>query len=159
LGLPEVEDLPEEALDDPTWERSGHTVRGRDGCRVPIPWSGSEPPYGFGSGDGQPWLPQPADWAPLTAEAQVGVPDSHLELYKAALRIRRAEEALGEGRLIWDTDAPEGVLSFTREPGFRCLVNLTDQAIDLPTDAEVLLASEPLPDSKLPADTTVWLKV
>ncbi len=70
LGLPEVEDLPEDVLDDPTWERSGHTVRGRDGCRVPIPWSGSEPPYGFGPGNEQPWLPQPADWAPLTAEAE-----------------------------------------------------------------------------------------
>ena len=89
LGLPEVEDLPDEVLDDPTWERSGHTVRGRDGCRVPIPWSGSEPPYGFNSGDSQPWLPQPADWAPLTAEAQATEPKSHLALYKAALRIRR----------------------------------------------------------------------
>ena len=49
LGLDEVEDLPEELLQDPTWKRSGHTVRGRDGCRVPIPWSGTEPPFGFGS--------------------------------------------------------------------------------------------------------------
>jgi glycosidase len=32
LGLPEVEDLPEEALQDPTWERSGRTARGRDRC-------------------------------------------------------------------------------------------------------------------------------
>ena len=39
LGLPEVVDLPEEVLADPIWERSGHTVRGRDGCRVPIPWT------------------------------------------------------------------------------------------------------------------------
>ena len=42
LGLEEVEDIPEELLQDPTWERSGHVVRGRDGCRVPIPWSGTE---------------------------------------------------------------------------------------------------------------------
>ena len=106
LGLPEVEDLPEDVLDDPTWERSGHTVRGRDGCRVPIPWSGTEPPFGFGTGAGQPWLPQPADWSSLTAEAQASDPDSHLSLYKAALRIRRSTEALGEGRLSWDEDAP-----------------------------------------------------
>jgi alpha-glucosidase len=158
LGLPEVEDLPEEVLDDPTWERSGHTVRGRDGCRVPIPWSGTTPPYGFGTGDSQPWLPQPADWAPLTAEAEAADPNSHLALYRAALRIRRSEEALGEGRLTWDLDAPDGVLSFTRDPGFRCVVNLSDASIDLPT-GEVLLASEPLTDNKLPVDATVWLKV
>ena len=43
LGLPNV-DLPDEALQDPVWERSGHAERGRDGCRVPLPWEGSEPP-------------------------------------------------------------------------------------------------------------------
>ena len=44
------------------------TNRGRDGCRVPIPWSGDEPPFGF-SPDGAsapPWLPQPASWRALT---------------------------------------------------------------------------------------------
>ncbi|GAB2569731.1 glycoside hydrolase family 13 protein [Kribbella endophytica] len=158
LGLPEVEDLPESSLDDPTWERSGHTVRGRDGCRVPMPWGGGEPPYGFGEGTSQPWLPQPADWAPLTAEAQESDPDSHLNLYRAALKIRRAEEALGEGRLAWDDDAPAGVLSFTRDPGFRCVVNLGSSPIDLPT-GEILLASEPLLAGELPVDATVWLKV
>ena len=62
LGLPEVEDLPEEALVDPMWERSGRTHRGRDGCRVPLPWSGTAPPYGFSEKHDVPlWLPQPDD--------------------------------------------------------------------------------------------------
>jgi len=80
LGLPEVEDLPEDVLQDPTWERAGHTDRGRDGCRVPLPWSGTRPPYGF-SPEGSaadPWLPQPDDWAGLTAEAETGDPGSML---------------------------------------------------------------------------------
>ena len=34
----------------PAWERSGHTERGRDGCRVPLPWEGDEPPFGFSPG-------------------------------------------------------------------------------------------------------------
>ncbi|MDX6250754.1 MAG: alpha-glucosidase [Kribbellaceae bacterium] len=159
LGLYEVEDLPEEVLDDPTWERSGHTIRGRDGCRVPIPWSGTEPPFGFGPGQGQPWLPQPADWSALTVEAEVKDPDSHLSLYKEALRIRREHEALGEGRLKWDRNCPSDVLSFTRDPGFRCVVNLGAQPYDLPAESEVLLSSEPLDDGKLPGDAAVWLKV
>jgi alpha-glucosidase len=159
LGLPEVEDLPEEVLDDPTWERSGHTVRGRDGCRVPIPWSGSEPPYGFGPGTDQPWLPQPADWAPLTAEAQAPAPDSHLNLYKAALRIRREHPALGEGRLTWDEEAAPGVLSFSRDPGFRCVVNLGDSPIELPDHQRILLTSEPLTGTQLPTDATAWLEI
>ena len=45
LGLPEVEDLPDDALQHPIWELSGRHVRGRDGCRVPLPWSGSRPPF------------------------------------------------------------------------------------------------------------------
>ena len=43
LGLPEVVDLPEEVLADPIWERSGHRMRGRDGCRVPMPWEPARP--------------------------------------------------------------------------------------------------------------------
>ncbi len=70
LGLWEVEDLPDDAIEDPIWEGSGHTIRGRDGCRVPLPWSGAEPPFGFTTGE--PWLPQPAAWRELTAEAQAG---------------------------------------------------------------------------------------
>jgi alpha-glucosidase len=159
LGLPEVEDLPEEVLDDPTWERSVHTVRGRDGCRVPIPWSGTNPPFGFGPGEGQPWLPQPADWSTLTAEAQASDPDSHLNLYKAALRIRRSTEALGEGRLTWAEDAPAGVLSFTRSPNFRCVANLGEAPIPLPAHTQVLLSSEPVPNNQLPVDAAVWLEI
>jgi alpha-glucosidase len=159
LGLPEVEDLPEDLLDDPTWERSGHTLRGRDGCRVPIPWGGTEPPFAFGPGAGQPWLPQPAGWASLTAEAQAADPDSVLSLYKAALRIRKEHQALGEGRLEWDKDTPKGVLSFTRHPGFRCMVNLSTEPLGLPDEAaDVLLTSQPLVDDRLPVDTTVWLR-
>ena len=159
LGLPEVEDLPEEVLDDPVWERSGHTARGRDGCRVPIPWSGTEPPFGFGTGAGQPWLPQPADWSSLTADAQMSDPDSHLNLYKAALRIRHSTEALGEGRLTWDDETRAGVLSFTRSPSFCCLANLSDTPIPLPTHKAVLLTSEPLTNGHLPTDATAWLEL
>jgi alpha-glucosidase len=158
LALPEVEDLPEDVLDDPTWERSGHTVRGRDGCRVPIPWSGSQPPFGFGPGTDQPWLPQPADWSALTAETQANDPGSHLNLYKAALRIRRSHPALGEGRLTWDDETPAGVLSFTRD-SFRCLVNLSDVPIPLPPHQQLLLSSEPLTGDRLPVDATAWLQL
>ncbi|WP_319259457.1 hypothetical protein [Streptomyces europaeiscabiei] len=74
LGLPEVENLPVDVLQDPIWERSGHTDRGRDGCRVPIPWSGQAEPFGFSSDDAYagPWLPQPADWSERSVAAQTG---------------------------------------------------------------------------------------
>ena len=131
LGLAEVEDLPEELLQDPIWERSGHTARGRDGCRVPIPWSGDAPPFGFSPDGVTTWLPQPKAWKDLTAEVEAGDPGSMLELYRAALHLRRGHPALGEGPLTWE-EAPEGVLLFSRTPGFVCAVNLSGARYPLP---------------------------
>ncbi|CAL9412779.1 Oligo-1,6-glucosidase [Streptomyces sp. enrichment culture] len=157
LGLPEVEDLPESALQDPIWERSGHTDRGRDGCRVPIPWSGPAAPYGFGTG-AKPWLPQPDDWAGLSVEAQTGDLASMLELYRAALRIRRDHPALGDGGMTW-LDTPEGVLAFRREPGFVCVVNLSGAPYELPAHTALLLAGGPVEGGVLEPDQAVWLAV
>ncbi|OEV03673.1 glycoside hydrolase family 13 protein [Streptomyces oceani] len=162
LGLWEVEDIPAERLQDPTWERSGHTVRGRDGCRVPIPWSGGAPPFGFGPAGCVPWLPQPDAWKAYTVAAETGVEGSMLELYRDALRQRRAHPDLGETPLTW-LDAREGVLYFARGARWRCAVNLSAAPWPLPEDCRVLLASGPppdgqLPDGQLPVDTAVWLE-
>ncbi|OZV84042.1 alpha-glucosidase [Micromonospora echinospora] len=158
LGLYEVEDIPYALRQDPMWERSGRVDPGRDGCRVPLPWTGDEPPFGFSpDGAAAPWLPQPADWKDRTVQAQTGDPNSMLELYRAAIRARRAEPALGDGELSW-LPAPDGVLAFSRGGGFRCLVNLSDAPIPIPADGELVLASGPLDHGLLPADTAVWLR-
>jgi alpha-glucosidase len=160
LGLAEVEDIPDELLQDPTWYQSGHADRGRDGARVPIPWSGAEPPFGFSPGDATapPWLPQPRSWRDLTAEAQTGRGRSMLELYRSALRIRRAHPALGDGALTW-RQAPEGALVFARDPGFLCIVNLSSPAVPLPAGSRLLLCSAALTsNAEVPADTGVWLE-
>ncbi|WP_030982900.1 glycoside hydrolase family 13 protein [Streptomyces sp. NRRL S-1813] len=158
LGLAEVEDLPEEVLQDPIWERSGHTDAGRDGCRVPIPWSGHSAPYGFSptGASGEPWLPQPAHWKDLSVAAQTGDPASMLELYRRALHLRRDHPALGEGDLTW-LDAPAGVLAYRREPGFGCIVNLSSEPYELPTHDAVLLASGTVENGRLAPDHAVWL--
>ncbi len=158
LGLPEVEDLPEAVLQDPIWERSGHTDKGRDGCRVPLPWSGQTAPFGFSTADtASPWLPQPADWRERSVEAQTGDETSMLELYRTALHIRREHPALGDGTMSW-LDAPAGVLAFQREPGFTCVVNLSDEAYRLPEHTATLLASGPITDGLLEPDRAVWIK-
>jgi alpha-glucosidase len=160
LGLPEVEDLPVEVLDDPVWEQSGHTDRGRDGCRVPIPWEPGGPPYGFSppGASAPPWLPQPPSWDGLAVAVESGDPGSMLELYRAALRLRRTHPALGDGTLRW-LEAPDGALAFARDPGFGCVVNLSGPPVPLPAGAAPLLASGPLTaDGAVPGDTVVWLR-
>jgi alpha-glucosidase len=156
LGLEEVEDIPEELLQDPVWLRTNHESRGRDGCRVPIPWGGEAPPFEFGR-DGA-WLPQPAAWRALSVAAQSGDPGSHLELYRAALQIRRTEDGLGDGPFAWLPSGPDA-LAFMRGPSFACVVNLGADAAELPAHEELLLASVPLEEGRLPRDAAVWLRV
>lgn len=159
LGLWEVEDLPEEVLQDPFWERSGHIERGRDGCRVPLPWTGDTSPFGFSPDEttAAPWLPQPAAWRDHTVQAQAGDRNSMLELYRTALRLRRELPALGAGTLEW-LRSPDDILLFARGAEFVCAVNLGDEPWPLPHGSQVLLASRSLDDQgRLPADTAVWI--
>ena len=154
LGLPEVTDLPVEALQDPVFRRSGGAVRGRDGCRVPLPWRADASPYGF-STQSNTWLPQPAGWAPFTAEAQHGVPGSMLELYRATIALRRELIGFASEDFHW-LDAPERVLHFERGDGVRCLVNLGSSPVDVP--GSVLISSVPTTWGSLPGDASCWYR-
>ena len=156
LGLPNVDDLPDEVLQDPMFLRSGGQLRGRDGCRVPLPWSGQEPPFGFSPDGVKPWLPQPKSWRDLTVEAQTLDAASMLALYREALRLRRQTEALHAAGLAW-RDAPAGVLDFYRAAALRCVANLSSAPVEVPAD-RLLLSSIPLEDGLLPCDATAWLR-
>jgi alpha-glucosidase len=159
LGLWEVEDIPDELIADPVYERTGHLIRGRDGCRVPLPWMADAPGFGFGPpGAAAPWLPQPDRWRQLAADAQAGDPGSMLELYRAALRIRRPRAQLGHDGLTW-LDAADGVLAFTRPGRFACVLNISARPVPLPAHREVLLTSGPLEAGLLPPDTAAWLRI
>ncbi len=151
LGLPEVE-VPLDAIEDPMHFRSGGVDPGRDGCRVPLPWAGGSSPYGFG---GTPWLPQPADWAALTVDAQDADPASTLNLYRAAIALRREVDDLTGSDLEW-LELGADILAFRRGDGTLSITNLGAVPVPLPAHHEVLLASTPL-DGTLPPDSTAWL--
>ena len=158
LGLDEV-DVAADEVQDPMHVRSGGVDPGRDGCRVPLPWSGDRPPFGF-SPEGTtaaPWLSQPAHWAALTAEAQLADPGSMLRLYRALLHIRREEPGLGDGPFAW-LPSVAGVLAFARGERFVNVTNLTDRPVPLPVHEVVLLASDDISDGALPPDATAWLR-
>ena len=153
LGLHEVAELAPEDLQDPIWERSSHMLKGRDGARVPLPWTATGSSYGFGS-DGS-HLPQPDWFADVAVEVQQGSPGSTLELYRAALRLRRT--LVSDEVLSWRR-APEGVVHFARTGGWQCVTNMTTSPVRMPP-GEVLLSSGPVADDgQLPAETTAWLR-
>ncbi len=153
LGLPEHTTLPDELRQDPMFVRTGGAERGRDGCRVPVPWQTGAPAYGFSS-TGRSWLPQPDDWDGYAVEAQRGVPGSTYELYRAALRLRRSHR-LGAGALDW-CESPSAAIRFANG-AVQVLANLGDEPLALPEDMRVLLGSDDLVAGQLPPDTTVWL--
>ncbi|MFF2277552.1 glycoside hydrolase family 13 protein [Agromyces sp. NPDC058126] len=157
LGLPEVE-LPRAVLEDPMHFRSGGVDPGRDGCRVPLPWRGTTAPFGFGPDVATPWLPQPAEWAALTVQAQQADPSSMLWLYRQALRLRKREAALGDGPMSW-IDAGADVLGFRRGDDLVSITNFGGAPIALPEHESILLASAPLEAGLLPSDATAWLRI
>ena len=147
LGLEEVE-VPDEARQDPIFFRTNGRRIGRDGCRVPLPWTPEQPTFGFTTGE--PWLPMPQDWGAASVEAQTGGPTSTLELYRSALRLRpRGEE------FSW-RDGPDGTMSFDRGD-LTVAVNFDAPGLELPP-GELVLASEPDVTTTLPADTAAWLQ-
>jgi alpha-glucosidase len=153
LGLWEHEGIAEDRIQDPMYARRGHT---RDGCRVPLPWGGDEPPFEFSTA-AEPWLPQPPEWKDRTVQAQTGDPSSMLELYRSAIRQRRAEPGLHGDEMTWLESAP-GVLAYTRGADFACVVNMSGAPIALPEHQTCLLASGPIDGVLLPPDTAAWLR-
>ena len=158
LGLPEVADIPDELREDPSHKRAG--VPGRDGCRVPLPWTGDAPAFGF-SPTGESWLPQPEVFGELAVDRQTGVEGSTLEMYRRALRLRRE---LGLGRpdapVEFLEDLAGGLLGLTRGE-VVVLVNTAEQTLPLPAgleDAELLVASGPVEPGTVPADGALWLR-
>jgi alpha-glucosidase len=153
LGLPEVTDLPVDVLTDPMYHRSNGARRGRDGCRIPLPWAANQDGFGFSSAD--PWLPQPDWFADHAVDRQVSWGESMLHLYREALRLRQRLPGLVSSEFRWLRTEP-GVLAFTRGDGFCCVVNCSTRVVAAPVDGELLLASHHEAGDKLPPNSAAW---
>jgi alpha-glucosidase len=152
LGLPEVLDIPDEDMQDPTWERYGHKSKSRDGCRVPIPWTRSGSSFGFGPNGSH--LPQPQWFGDYSVEAQEGIPGSALELYREAIALRNT--LLGDNSFRWiHTD--DSVLHYERNNGWQVITNFGDTPVDMPV-GEVLICSAEHDGTMLPGNATAWLR-
>ena len=152
LGLEEVAAIPQDRRQDPTFLRTGGEQIGRDGCRVPLPWSTTGPSYGFGSSAAH--LPQPESFGAVSVEAQSGDPEAPLELYRRALALRAQLQT--DEELTWEP-APEGVLHFSRPGGWHVVTTFGTEPAELPA-GEVVLTTRPLVDGRLPGEATAWVR-
>jgi alpha-glucosidase len=160
LGLPDSTDMPHDFRQDPTFARTNGAEIGRDGCRVPIPWTKAAPSFGFGPSD-QSWLPQPDLYGSYAVDQQVGVVGSTYELYRSLLAARR-ELSLGTGSLSLVEGYGEDVVALTNGADARdrvlVLANLGTEPIELPEGCEVLVSSEPIVGRVVPTDVAVWAR-
>lgn len=182
LGLFEVPDIPWNRLEDPTAVRSSGALieKGRDGCRVPLPWNDQDMPepaswnhdfgqgasFGFSSVNGkqpvEPHLPQPLWFKDFAANKEESDPSSMLNLYRTAIA-KRAEllTPAQDTSLTWLEEYGKSVIAYTRPclgPFARLAIitNFSEEPLALP-EGEQVLSSVNLTDGKLPKDASVWI--
>ena len=157
LGLPEVQDIADDARRDPIWFRSAGLEHGRDGSRVPLPWTGSGDSFGFSSVDRRhTWLPQPDWFGDFAVATQVAQPDSMLAFYRDALTARRGLDR--SAPFEWVDTTRSDVLAF-RRGSVTSVTLFGDEPFDVPEEwGELVLRSDGQGRApSLTANTTAWL--
>ncbi|TFV95313.1 glycoside hydrolase family 13 protein [Leifsonia flava] len=153
LGLHEVAEIPAAERQDPAFFRNPGIDIGRDGCRVPIPWTRDGSSFGFGAESAH--LPQPSWFGDSSVEAEAADPASTLSLYRDALALRHALQ--GAEELEWVTTDRADVLHFRRPNGWGIVLNFGTEPVALPA-GEVLIASASLVGGRLAGESAVWLR-
>lgn len=139
LGLPEAE-IAYEDVQDPFGIRFWPEFKGRDGCRTPIPWNGTEANAGFTDAGVKPWLPIPEQHKALAVDQQQ---QSHavLQRIQTFLHWRHQQSALisGDNRFL---DAAEPFLVLMRDD-LCCIFNLSNapQTYTLPANLSLQTVS------------------
>jgi len=154
LGLPEALEIPEDQIQDPQYLRNNKIDKGRDGCRVPLPWSRDGQSFGFGSAGAH--LPQPSHFADYSVEAQSGRETSPLEIFRKALALRK--DLVTTEEITWhETSSPE-LLHFSRPNGWHCLTNFGQSPVTLPAELAAIHSSQLMTGPNLPGATTIWMR-
>ncbi len=150
LGLPEVLDLPDDAREDPVFARTGGALIGRDGCRVPLPWTAADRAAAS-------WLPQPDWWNTYAVDVQDADESSMLALYRRLIAARRAHLECGEAELVDDHDD----VVVLRRGAVVVACNVSGQPVAVAAAAglsPILSTGDPPDGAVVPADTTVWFR-
>ena len=169
LGLPEVLDIPADRREDPVFIRTDGRRIGRDGCRVPLPWTDdASSAFGFSEvaddrSAPEPWLPQPEWWGTYATDELEDDDASTLQLYREVLDARR-EHATPQGLVAAVVDLGPGVVA-VRRGDLVAVTNTTESPIALDVEDDLIeiatpvFASEPAEmhtPGVIPPDSTIW---
>lgn len=151
LGLPEVADIPRNKLQDPVWKQSEHKFKGRDGCRIPLPWNYSQ---NFGFTTAEPHLPMPEWFKKYTIAKQQINPKSFLNFYRNIIKIRKTLNF--DTIFEWIENADNNVLHFRRKQDWYNITNMNNISIPMPAHKKIIYSSRTIKNNMIPANTTVW---
>ncbi|KFI45159.1 alpha-glucosidase [Bifidobacterium bohemicum] len=187
LGLFEVADIPWDRLEDPNAFRTSRSTidKGRDGCRVPLPWTAEDMPepaswdgnfgtgasFGFsptakpdGTSPDDPHLPQPLWFKDFAVDTEETDPDSMLNFYRSALKTRATKlTATGDHDSISMLDMGDDVIAYSRpstDDRGRRFANVTNFGADpiaLPAGEVLATSAELTADGLLAQDASAWL--
>lgn len=160
LGLPEDLEIPESAIQDPNWERTGHKFKGRDGCRVPLPWDETKPTFGFNA-SGRSWLPQPEWFAKYAVSRETSDTTSLLNVYRQAIALRSMWVAARNNYdFSWLSEISGDAMGWQLPSGLQVITNFSDDMpYELAESKHILLSSDGSTDTtttQIPPTTTVW---
>jgi alpha-glucosidase len=136
LGLPEAE-LAFEDLKDPYGITMWPKFKGRDGCRMPMPWLHLARDLGFSNAaanPARPWLPIYEPYRPLAVDLQQADADSLLNFYRTLLHWRKSQSALINGKISL-LPCDSHVLAYVRTSDRQkilCLFNFSEQVVQWP---------------------------
>ena len=159
-GCPRSRTSPSDRIEDPMHARSGGVDPGRDGCRVPLPWSGDAPPYGFSADAGRALAAPARRLGGLTVEPRrPATPARCSRSTGPALRLRHEQPDLGDGAA-----RPGSTSGRTSSPSAAATASCPSPTSrparsTCRSPAQTWLASVPLEGGRLPADTTAWLQL
>ncbi|MFZ9628117.1 MAG: glycoside hydrolase family 13 protein [Ilumatobacteraceae bacterium] len=162
LGLPEVLDIPDDRREDPIFFQTEGREIGRDGCRVPMPWTDdASTAFGFSPVAAEPWLPQPIDWGRYAAAHQVDDPSSMLSLYREVMAGRRT--LTHAAPLEWLPRTIDGVLGYVRGD-VAVVLNVSQrqqsiEALGTPFTAVVIASDAAATTTSLPPDSAAWYRI
>ncbi len=160
LALPEA-DLPYEAIQDPVGRNFWPEIKGRDGCRTPMPWRGDSA-HGAFSWAETPWLPVPEAHRARAVARQDRDPNSVLNFFRAFVPWRVQRESLRAGTMkLLPAESDDDPLLAIERGGERetlvCLLNFDTRERSFRCSDDVALSDAPGQQARLSDGRTVTL--
>ncbi|XP_025263076.1 maltase 1-like [Camponotus floridanus] len=146
IGMVDNNNISYAQTQDPEARNAGkehYAAVSRDPERTPFQWN-AEKNAGFSTADST-WLPVNSNYKQLNLKEEMGIKNSHYDIYKNLAHLHRKEPALTEGSYTSFTMNDGAVLGVVRNSGDRYVLLLINYKDDISQDVD--LSDHDLPET------------